>query len=423
MAHPVQFAAGMRHSWLFLLAIGCGTSSSPSADLGYGGGDGAAGSPSGGDGQGSGMYDPGQLTAGEFDDNLNPEVMEQELTTLFGDEIGKGGLPISDRVVATIFDGDGLPLPGAMVEVADANGALVQVPTGTDGRVLLLPQLDGFADRTDVHLSVSAGGLTMTQPLPASRSWKVTLPGSHGGGPQALDLAFVIDTTGSMGDELQYIQAEIKDIASRVAADHPDVSIRYGLVLYRDVVDPYVTRTFAFTDNLDTFQGNLAVQSADGGGDYPEAAEVGMQQALQLEWRSGNVARVLFHIADAPPHDNAYGAFLEQVAVARASNIRIYPVGASGVGVDAEYLMRLSAMTTAARYLFLTDDSGIGNTHEIPHVPCYQVEHLNDLMVRMIASELEGHYLEADPADVIRTFGTFTGPGVCGPAPQLSRSN
>lgn len=417
----------MRHCylWVLVFAIGCGGSNGTSSDPGFGGGGGggADGTPgTGGEGgSGSATIDPGQLTSGEFDDNLNPEVMIEELTTLFSDEVAKGGLPISDRVVATIVDSDGLPLPGATVEITDASGALVSVPTGTDGRVLLLPQLDGFADRTDVQLSVSAGGLTTTQPLPTSRSWKVALPGSHGGGPQALDLGFVIDTTGSMGDELQYIQAEVKDIAMRVAADHPDVSIRYGLVVYRDVVDPYVTRTFDFTDNLDTFQQNLAAQAADGGGDYPEAAEVGMQQAMQLEWRSGNVARVLFHIADAPPHDNAYAAFLAQVGVARANNIRIYPVGASGVGIDAEYLMRLSAMTTAARYLFLTDDSGIGDTHEIPHIPCYQVEHLNDMMVRMIASELEGHYIEADPADVIRTVGTFNGDGVCGAAPQLAR--
>ena len=29
------------------------------------------------------------------------------------------------------------------------------------------------------------------------------------------------------------------------------------------------------------------------------------------------------------------------------------------------------------RYLFLTDDSGIGNDHEEPRVPCYRVERLD----------------------------------------------
>lgn len=412
-----------QYVWVLLLAIGCTDhASDATGDFGGGGG----GGTSGGDGSGSsggdqgGGIEAGQLTAGEFDDNLNPQVMEQELSTLFADEVAIGGLPISDRVVATVTDSDGYPLPGANVDIVDDSGSIISLPTGTDGRVLFMPQLDGFAGRSDVHVSVSAQGLTTTSSVPNNAHWTFSVPGAHGGGPQELDLGFVIDTTGSMGDELQYIQAEVKDIANQIATNYPNVSIHYGLVLYRDLHDEYTTRSFPFTDNLDAFQANLAAQNAAGGDDYPEAAELGMAAAVGLEWRSGNVARVLFHIADAPPHDNAYAAFLAQVGIARASNIRIYPVGASGVGIDAEYLMRLSAMTTAARYLFLTDDSGIGNTHEIPHIPCFQVEHLNDLMVRMLASELEGHYVEPRQGEVIRTVGTFLEDGVCGPVPELA---
>jgi hypothetical protein len=228
----------------------------------------------------------------------------------------------------------------------------------------------------------------------------------------ALDLAFAIDTTGSMGDELSYIKTELKDIVGRVAADYPGVSIRYGLVLYRDQGDEYVTRVYPFTANLDEFADHLAAQSASGGGDYPEAAAKGLADAVAANWRDGNVARVLFHIADAPPHDPDYGAFLDAANTARATNVRIYPVGASGVGIGAEYLMRVAALTTAGRYLFLTDDSGIGGSHEEPHIPCYQVQHLNDLMTRAIASELAGHYVEAEPTTILRTVGTWNH-GVC----------
>jgi hypothetical protein len=415
------------HVWVFVLAIGCGGNMSADdtgvpvggTDSGSGsGGSGGGGADPGGQG---GSPAPGQLTAGEFDDNLNPTVMEQELTTLFADQIAIGGLPLSGRVVATVHDGDGLPVANAMVDISDDSGTLASLPTGTDGRVLFMPTIDGFDGASNLRVSVSADGLTSTQQLPPTTQVSLVIPGSHGGSSRALDLGFVIDTTGSMGDELQYIQSEVENIATRVAADHPDVAIRYGLVLYRDLNDEYVTRTFPFTDNLAAFQNNLAAQSAAGGDDYPEAAERGMAAAIGLDWHSGNVARVLFHIADAPPHDNAYGLFLDQVRIARASNIRIYPVGASGVGIDAEYLMRQSAIATAARYLFLTDDSGIGNSHEVPHIPCYQVEHLNDLMVRMIDSELEGQYVRADPADVIRTVGTVLGDGVCGPPAALVR--
>src|SRR5262249_14451615 len=147
--------------------------------------------------------------------------------------------------------------------------------------------------------------------------------------------------------------------------------------------------------SLDAFESNLVAQAADGGGDYPEAAEVAMAAAMELGWRDGNVARILFHVADAPPHDDHYAPFLAAARTARARGIRIFPVGASGVGLAAEYLMRLSAVITLGRYVFLTDDSGIGNSHEPPHIPCYQVQHLNDLLVREIGSELAGSYLAA----------------------------
>ncbi len=69
------------------------------------------------------------------------------------------------------------------------------------------------------------------------------------------------------------------------------------------------------------------------------------------------------------------------------------PTAASGVQMKAEFIMRVVAFLTQGKYLFLTDHSGVGNLHAKPHVPDYQVEHLNRLMIRMIASELSGRRL------------------------------
>ena len=113
----------------------------------------------------------------------------------------------------------------------------------------------------------------------------IVVPDAAGAPPEALDLAFVVDATGSMGDEIHYLQAEIENIAVRVAAEHPGVSTRFGLVMYRDVGDDYVTRVYDFS-SLASFHDHLLQQSAGGGGDYPEAAERGMQDATnRLLWR------------------------------------------------------------------------------------------------------------------------------------------
>ena len=56
--------------------------------------------------------------------------------------------------------------------------------------------------------------------------------------------------------------------------------------------------------------------------------------------------------------------------------------------------MRAEALLTGARYLFLTDDSGVGHAHAEPHIPYYDVQRLDSLMVRMVAMEVSGRPME-----------------------------
>ena len=91
---------------------------------------------------------------------------------------------------------------------------------------------------------------------------------------------------------------------------------------------------------------------------------------------------------------------------------------AQGCAGEAEFVMRSAAMLTGAQYLFLTDDSGVGNPHAEPHIPCYTVEQLAPLMVRAVRSELSGKRVEAEQQFSIRTVGQGQG-GVC-EAPRKS---
>ncbi|MBX2801896.1 MAG: VWA domain-containing protein [Myxococcales bacterium] len=221
-----------------------------------------------------------------------------------------------------------------------------------------------------------------------------------------LDLALLFDTTGSMADELQYLTNEIRSIAADIQAISPEASVRFSLVVYRDEGDQYITRTFAFTDDIGDFQSELATHSAEGGGDYPEASHSGLEDLLQLQWRSAaDVARVAFWIADAPHHTTRAQALTESLREAATRDIHLYPVAASGTDQLAELAMRSAAQLTGGRYLFLTDDSGIGNSHSEPTIPCYFVTTLRDAMVRMVQMEYSGIYEEPAEEDVIRTGG------------------
>jgi von Willebrand factor type A domain len=221
-----------------------------------------------------------------------------------------------------------------------------------------------------------------------------------------LDVVLLFDTTGSMGDELVYLTAEVESIAEDIEAVAPSADVRWGMVVYRDEGDLYVTKSFDFTSDLQGFQQDLAAQRASGGGDYPEASEQGLADALDLQWRTApDVARLVFWIADAPHHQSRAGAITEEIRRAAEDDVHLYPVAASGADELAELTMRSAAQLTGGRYLFLTDDSGIGGEHKEPTIPCYFVTTLRDAMVRMVDIEMSGVYHEPDPEQILRTGG------------------
>lgn len=228
----------------------------------------------------------------------------------------------------------------------------------------------------------------------------------------ALDVAILLDTTGSMGDELAYLQRELANIQQAIGTRSQDV--RYGVVTYRDKGDDYVTHSTPFTADLAASQNAIKQEQAAGGGDIPEAVEEGLAAANQLAWRSDpNVAKVLFWVADAPEHEQDRPKVVAALKAARAAGVHIYPIAASGTSSQAELTMRISAQYTGGRYLFLTDDSGVGASHAEPSIPCYVVQKMSAAMQRVVRVELSGTYEAAAPNDVVRSAGTIDQAGKC----------
>src|SRR5690606_40755726 len=176
----------------------------------------------------------------------------------------------------------------------------------------------------------------------------------------------------------------------------------------------YLARAFEFTSDLEGFQSTLAAQTVNGGGDFPEAPEEGLKEANALEWREGeDVARLLFWVADAPHHSNRAAALANEIEAAQQMGIHIYPVASSGIDELTEFTMRSSAQLTHGRYIFLTDDSGLGGSHKEPTVPCYYVTTLRDAILRGVETEMSGQYSAPDEDIVIRWGGRFAEGGGC----------
>jgi hypothetical protein len=227
-----------------------------------------------------------------------------------------------------------------------------------------------------------------------------------------LDLTFVIDTTGSMGDELRYLQSEVDSIASSIAAKHPQMQPRFNLIVYRDHLDEYETKVFQWGSAAE-LKTSLDAQSVGGGGDYEEAVAAALTKTADLDWRTGgNVARLAFWVADAPHHIGEETQVHDAIVKATQKDVHLYPVAASGADDRTEFTMRTAAQMTGGRYVFLTNDSGIGNDHAEPHIPCYDVTRFDGAIVRMVESELSGKRIAPADAEIVRSVGNPTD-GVC----------
>ncbi len=220
-----------------------------------------------------------------------------------------------------------------------------------------------------------------------------------------LDVSLVIDTTGSMGDEMDYLRSEFLAMHSTIESKYPGADQRWSLVVYKDVVDPYIVRWFDFRTDPNDFVSNLAAQTAGGGGDYPESPERALAVTSQLAWRGEPTAKLAFWVTDAPHHDMDAAAMAQSLRGLRDLGVHLYPVAASGADDLTELTMREGAQLTGGRFLFLTDDSGVGDAHAVPRVPCFFVTKLDAAILRMVDIELTGKYREPDASEVIRTGG------------------
>src|SRR5262249_15316606 len=155
------------------------------------------------------------------------------------------------------------------VRMASPGGNPVDLVSRTDGRVVVLTGWDGLGDGPLTVVVTPPNSVpSVKETVPAwTERWEVVVPSARAQVPNDLDLCIVLDTTGSMGDELAYLKAEIKGIAAAVHDRFPQVNQRYGLVLYKDDGDEYVSRPFDFTASIDEFRNRLGAQSASGGGD------------------------------------------------------------------------------------------------------------------------------------------------------------
>jgi len=176
-----------------------------------------------------------------------------------------------------------------------------------------------------------------------------------------VEVAFVLDTTGSMAGLIEGAKRKIWSIATSIIDANPAAEIRMGLVAYRDIGDDYVTKTFDLTTDIQDLYANLLELKARGGGDWPESVNEALYVAVdKLSWtKTGDICRIVFLVGDAPPHmDYAQDMKYPQVlALAKQKDILVNAVQAGGAR-DTERVWREIAQLGNGRYIPIPQDGG-----------------------------------------------------------------
>jgi hypothetical protein len=180
-------------------------------------------------------------------------------------------------------------------------------------------------------------------------------------GKPVVEVAFVLDTTGSMGALIEGAKRKIWSIATAIVDANPAAEIRMGLVAYRDIGDEYVTKTFKLTTDIQDLYANLLELRARGGGDWPESVNEALEVGVsKLAWTQGpEICRILFLVGDAPPHmDYAQDIkYPEVIRMARDRGIIVNAVQAGGAR-DTERVWRDIAQLGGGQYLPIPQDGG-----------------------------------------------------------------
>jgi uncharacterized protein YegL len=329
------------------------------------------------------------LRAGNVDDN---EHFGDYLT--YREKERNLGIPFREldptgRTVVKVVGQDGVPFAGRKVSIRQGQSEVVSLTTTADGTIRFHPRAYQ-GNQQDSYTAVFDNTSLELQP---GQSQRMLMPRNEQSQQRTkVDVLFLLDTTGSMGDEIDQLKGTIRTVADRLTSLPSNPDLRLGMTKYRDIGDAYLTQTTDFTSNINSFSATLNDARADGGGDTPEAVDEALASALsEPSWRSDSI-QLIFLVADAGPHIDrqVQEPYTTSMRKAAARGIKIFPVASSNTDDAAEFVFRQLAEFTGARFVFLSygaTGAAVGANTDVQKSD-YQELSLNDLIVRLVTEEV-----------------------------------
>ena len=140
------------------------------------------------------------------------------------------------------------------------------------------------------------------KPLLSCINTTTIAPSTSGG---KADVVFLIDNTGSMTDKIQHVNDNLFSFANSLS----NCNVQYSVISYGDISEGN-SQIFSFTSDVNTVKSNIVSMNRTGGGDGPESALEGIEDAinyLDTNGRSDATKQVIL-ITDANYHYSGDGS-------------------------------------------------------------------------------------------------------------------
>ncbi len=352
----------------------------------------------------------GGLKAGFADDNQQFNYFLNFLNQ-YNASVDHYRYDISERIHLILEDSDGKSLPNIEVKIFDRKKGRVldEGRTFADGSFFFYPSEVAAKDKT-FYVGYSVDNVYSTVIVKRNGPRTIHLQTDK---PRELDsrvpvdIVFILDTTGSMGEEIKRLIATIDMIHMNLMALSNQTLIRFGMVLYRDKDDKYRTKVIPLTADLDSFRASLESVRAGGGGDTPEDLQSALKKTMRdVQWNEDGL-RLGFVITDASAHLD-YGqryTYISAALEAKKMGIKLFTVGTGGLDIRGEYVLRQISQLSYAKYLFLTygKESGEnkgGMAGSVSHHTGsnYQTDKLEAIIMRLAKEEIS--YFTDEPLEI-----------------------
>ncbi|MFN4144990.1 MAG: vWA domain-containing protein [Runella sp.] len=142
------------------------------------------------------------------------------------------------------------------------------------------------------------------------------------------EILFVVDKTGSMADDIDFVKSNINQII-----DCLPKGCRLGGVAYgdRNADGPNWYQSYPLTEDYEAIRGFINAIRVTGGGDWPESVYDALWKALdEMKWKDCSAPDIVIVMGDAPPLTGRLTQYTEKDVLDKAKSIckdtKFYPV-------------------------------------------------------------------------------------------------